>query len=202
MLHDMILREPAGVVELGLPSLPRAFDAEGYHVVVDLDLEKYFDRVNHDILMGQVAKRIGDKRVLKVFRAFLNGGVLENGLVSPSREGVPQGGPLSPLLSNIMLDNFDRELERRGHRFVRFADDVNVYVRRERAGHRVRNRATQFFSRRLKLKVNEEKSAVASALRRQFLGFRLLRHKVIKRRYCGAEHKTLQESDPKTDQPK
>ena len=111
--------------------------AAGYGWVVDLDLEKFFDRVNHDKLMGQIAKRVGDKRLLKLIRAFLNAGVMENGLVSPSVEGTPQGGPLSPLLSNIVLDELDRELERRGHRFVRYADDCNIYVRSERAGQRV-----------------------------------------------------------------
>ena len=111
--------------------------AEGYHWVVDIDLEKFFDRVNHDMLMGRVAKRVSDKRMLKLIRAFLNAGVMENGLVSPTDEGTPQGGPLSPLLSNIVLDDLDRELERRGHRFVRYADDCNIYVRSERAGQRV-----------------------------------------------------------------
>src|ERR1700731_4356668 len=111
--------------------------AEGHGWCVDLDLEKFFDRVNHDKLMGQIAKRIEDKRLLKLIRAFLNAGILENGVVSPSEEGTPQGGPLSPLLSNLVLDELDRELERRGHRFVRYADDCNIYVRSERAGQRV-----------------------------------------------------------------
>ena len=105
--------------------------------MIDLDLEKFFDRVNHDKLMGQIAKRVEDKRLLKLIRAFLNAGVMENGLVSPSVEGTPQGGPLSPLLSNLVLDELDRELECRGHRFVRYADDCNIYVRSERAGQRV-----------------------------------------------------------------
>ena len=109
----------------------------GYGWVVDLDLEKFFDRVNHDKLMGQIAKRIADRRLLKIIRAFLNAGVMEDGLVSPSVEGTPQGGPLSPLLSNLVLDELDRELERRGHRFVRYADDSNIYVRSARAGQRV-----------------------------------------------------------------
>src|ERR1017187_7545983 len=120
--------------------------AEGYGWVVDLDLEKFFDRVNHDKLMGQVAKRVEDKRLLKLIRAFLNAGVMENGLVSPSVEGTPQGGPLSPLLSNLVLDQLDRELERRGHRFVRYADDSNIYVRSERAGQRVMESITQFIT--------------------------------------------------------
>src|SRR6266498_4150789 len=135
----------------------------GYGWVVDLDLEKFFDRVHHDKLMGQIAKRVEDKRLLKLIRAFLNAGVMENGLVSPSVEGTPQGGPLSPLLSNVVLDELDRELERRGHRFVRYADDCNVYVRSERAGQRVMASVKQFIERRLRLKVNEQKSAVARA---------------------------------------
>ena len=145
--------------------------AAGYGWVVDFDLEKFFDRVNHDILMGQLAKRIEDKRLLKLIRAFLNAGVMENGLVSPSVEGTPQGGPLSPLLSNLVLDELDRELERRGHRFVRYADDSNIYVRSERAGHRVMESVTRFITQRLKLKVNEAKSAVARPQERKFLGF-------------------------------
>jgi len=145
--------------------------ASGYGWVVDLDLEKFFDRVNHDKLMGQIAKRVGDKRLLKLIRAFLNAGVLENGLVSPSVEGTPQGGPLSPLLSNLVLDELDRELERRGHRFVRYADDSNIYVRSQQAGQRVMNSITRFIVQKLKLKVNEKKSAVARPQERKFLGF-------------------------------
>src|SRR5262245_11146922 len=145
--------------------------AEGYGWVIDLDLEKFFDRVNHDKLMGQVAKRVEDKRLLKLIRAFLNAGVMENGLVSPSVEGTPQGGPLSPLLSNLVLDELDRELERRGHRYVRYADDCNIYVRSERAGQRVMEGITQFITQKLKLKVNEAKSAVARPQERKFLRF-------------------------------
>ncbi len=145
--------------------------AEGYGWCVDLDLEQFFDRVNHDKLMGQIAKRVEDKRLLKLIRAFLNAGVMENGLVSPSVEGTPQGGPLSPLLSNLVLDELDRELERRGHRFVRYADDCNIYVRSERAGQRVMESVTRFITRQLKLKVNEKKSAVARPQERKFLGF-------------------------------
>src|SRR6202041_422939 len=144
--------------------------AEGHGWCVDLDLEKFFDRVNHDKLMGQIAKRVGDKRLLKLIRAFLNAGVMENGLVSPSVEGTPQGGPLSPLLSNLVLDELDRELERRGHRFVRYADDCNIYVRSERAGQRVMESITRFIKQKLKLKVNEAKSAVARPQERRFLG--------------------------------
>jgi RNA-directed DNA polymerase len=145
--------------------------AEGHSWCVDLDLEKFFDRVNHDKLMGQIAKRVGDKRLLKLIRAFLNAGVMENGLVSPSVEGTPQGGPLSPLLSNLVLDELDRELERRGHRFVRYADDSNIYVRSQRAGQRVMKSVTRFITQELKLKVNETKSAVARPQERKFLGF-------------------------------
>jgi len=144
---------------------------EGHGWCVDFDLEKFFDRVNHDKLMGQIAKRVEDKRLLKLIRAFLNAGVMENGLVSPSVEGTPQGGPLSPLLSNLVLDELDRELERRGHRFVRYADDCNVYVRSERAGQRVMGSVTQFITQKLRLKVNEAKSAVARPQERKFLGF-------------------------------
>jgi RNA-directed DNA polymerase len=155
--------------------------AAGYGWVVDLDLEKFFDRVNHDKLMGQIAKRIRDKRLLKLIRAFLNAGVMENGLVSPSVEGTPQGGPLSPLLSNLVLDELDRELERRGHRFVRYADDCNIYVRSEKAGHRVMESVKRFITKRLKLKVNEQKSAVARPQVRKFLGFRFTDGPVIRR---------------------
>jgi RNA-directed DNA polymerase len=145
--------------------------ADGHGWCVDLDLEKFFDQVNHDKLMGQIAKRVEDKRLLKLIRAFLNAGVMENGLVSPSVEGTPQGGPLSPLLSNLVLDELDRELKRRGHRFVRYADDCNIYVRSERAGQRVMERVTRFITQTLKLKVNETKSAVARPQERKFLGF-------------------------------
>jgi len=144
---------------------------EGHGWCVDLDLEKFFDRVNHDKLMGRIARRVDDKRLLKLIRAFLNAGVMENGLVSPSVEGTPQGGPLSPLLSNLVLDELDRELERRGHRFVRYADDCNIYVRSERAGQRVMESVTRFIMQELKLKVNEAKSAVARPQERKFLGF-------------------------------
>src|SRR6266850_167817 len=156
--------------------------AAGYGWVVDLDLEKFFDRVNHDKLMGQIAKRIGDKRLLKLIRAFLNAGVMEDGLVSPSVEGTPQGGPLSPLLSNLVLDELDRELERRGHRFVRYADDCNIYVRSKRAGQRVMESISRFITQKLKLKVNEAKSAVARPQERKFLGFSFTHRVEPKRR--------------------
>src|SRR6266704_5219404 len=145
--------------------------AAGHRWVVDLDLEKFFDRVNHDKLMAAIARRVTDKRVLRLIGAFLKVGVLENGLVSPAEEGTPQGGPLSPLLSNIVVDELDRELERRQHRFVRYADDGNIYVRSRQAGQRVMNSVTGFLTRRLKLKVNEAKSAVALPAERKFLGF-------------------------------
>jgi RNA-directed DNA polymerase len=153
----------------------------GYGWVVDLDLEKFFDRVNHDKLMGQIANRVEDKRLLKLIRAFLNAGVMENGLVSPNVEGTPQGGPLSPLLSNLVLDELDRELERRGHRFVRYADDSNIYVRSERAGQRVMESTTHFITHKLKLKVNESKSAVARPQERKFLGFSFTAGPEVKR---------------------
>jgi RNA-directed DNA polymerase len=155
--------------------------AEGHGWCVDLDLEKFFDRVNHDKLMGQIAKRVEDKRLLKLIRAFLNAGVMENGLVSPSVEGTPQGGPLSPLLSNLVLDELDRELERRGHRFVRYADDCNIYVSSERAGQRVMEGVTRFITQKLKLKVNEAKSAVARPQERKFLGFSFTAGPEVKR---------------------
>src|ERR1700731_4648937 len=155
--------------------------AEGYSWVVDLDLEKFFDRVNHDKLMAQIAKRVEDKRLLKLIRTFLNAGVMENGLVSPSVEGTPQGGPLSPLLSNLVLDSLDRELERRGHRYVRYADDSNIYVRSERAGQRVMNSVTRFITQKLQLKVNETKSAVARPQERKFLGFSFTNGPAVKR---------------------
>src|SRR6059058_4152558 len=155
--------------------------AEGYGWVVDLDLEKFFDRVNHYKLMGQIAKRVEDQRLRKLIRAFLNAGVMENGLVSLSGEGTPQGGPLSPLLSNLVLDELDRELERRGHRFVRYADDCNLYVRSERAGQRVMESVTRFITQKLKLKVNEAKSAVAQPQERKFLGFSFTAGPEVKR---------------------
>lgn len=144
---------------------------EGYRYVVDMDLSKFFDRVNHDILMAKVARVIGDKRVLKVIRAYLEAGVMVNGVVQASEEGTPQGGPLSPLLANIMLDDLDKELEKRGHRFVRYADDCNIYVRSRRAGERLMTSIRQFVEGKLKLKVNEEKSAVDRPWKRKFLGF-------------------------------
>ncbi len=143
----------------------------GYRWVVDFDLEKFFDRVNHDQLMAHLARRISDNRLLKLIRAFLRAGVMEGGLVSPVDEGTPQGGPLSPLLSNVVLDELDRELERRGHRFVRYADDCNVYTRSRRAGQRVMANVSRFVETKLRLKVNAAKSAVAQPWQRKVLGF-------------------------------
>jgi len=156
--------------------------AAGYRWVVDLDLEKFFDRVCHDKLMAKIAERVSDKRLLKLLRAFLRARVMEGGLVSPVDEGTPQGGPLSPLLSNIVLDEFDRELERRGHRFARYADDSNIYVRSRRAGERVMKSLTRFLGAKLQLQVNEQKSAVARPWERKFLGFSFTRDRKPRRR--------------------
>jgi RNA-directed DNA polymerase len=156
--------------------------AEGYGWVVDLDLEKFFDRVNHDRLMAKIAERVSDKRLLKLIRVFLTAGVMEGGLVTPVDEGTPQGGPLSPLLSNIVLDELDRELERRRLRFVRYADDCNIYVRSPRAGERVMESVTRFIAVKLKLRVNNEKSAVARPRDRKFLGFSFTNGPKSKRR--------------------
>jgi len=140
---------------------------------VDMDLEKFFDRVNHDILMAKLAKKIGDGRVLKLIRRYLEAGMMAEGVVSPRTQGTPQGGPLSPLLSNILLTELDRELERRGHAFCRYADDCNIYVRSHAAGERVLAGISQFLSERLKLTINEAKSAVARPWERRFLGYSL-----------------------------
>lgn len=145
--------------------------AAGHRWVVDLDLEKFFDRVNHDVLMARVARRVKDKRVLLLIRRYLQAGIMEGGLVSPRAEGTPQGGPLSPLLSNVLLDELDKELEHRGHRFVRYADDCNVYVQSKAAGERVMASLERFLRERLRLKVNRDKSAVARPWERKFLGY-------------------------------
>lgn len=159
-------------------ALDRARDhiASGHRWVVDMDLEKFFDRVNHDVLMSRLARRIADKRILKLIRRFLQAGIMEGGVTSPRSEGTPQGGPLSPLLSNVLLDELDRELERRGHRFVRYADDCNIYVRSRRGGERVLDSVTRFLEKRLRLKVNREKSAVDRPWKRKFLGYTFTKH--------------------------
>jgi len=151
----------------------REYVASGYGTVVDLDLEKFFDRVNHDILMACMARRVGDKRLLRIVRRFLQAGMMADGVCIERHEGTPQGGPLSPLLANLLLDDLDKELERRGHRFCRYADDCNIYVRSQAAGERVMASVTGFLEKRLRLKVNRQKSAVAPAGERQFLGHRL-----------------------------
>jgi RNA-directed DNA polymerase len=156
--------------------------AAGYRWVVDLDLEEFFDRVNHDQLMGRVAQRVTDQRLRRLLRAYLNAGVMVEGLVSPTDEGTPQGGPLSPLLSNLVLDVLDRELERRGLRFARYADDCNIYVRSRRAGQRVMASVTRFLTTRLRLTGNVAKSAVARPWERKFLGFSVTSGQSPKRR--------------------
>jgi RNA-directed DNA polymerase len=153
----------------------QAYLQEGYDWVVDIDLEKFFDHVNHDALMRRVGRVVKDRRVKRLIHLYLISGVMVEGVVVASAEGTPQGGPLSPLLSNIMLDDLDKELERRGHRFVRYADDCNLYVQSARAGERVMNSVKQFIAQQLKLKVNERKSAVARATQRKFLGYSFLK---------------------------
>jgi RNA-directed DNA polymerase len=155
----------------------RAYVREGRRWVVDIDLEKFFDRVNHDVLMARLARRIKDRRVLRLIRRYLEAGMMTDGLVTPRREGTPQGGPLSPLLSNILLDELDQELERRGHQFCRYADDCNVYVRSRSAGERVLRSLTRFLEQRLRLKVNAAKSAVARPWERKFLGYSMTWHR-------------------------
>jgi RNA-directed DNA polymerase len=171
----------------------RAHIAAGWRWVVDLDLEKFFDRVNHDVLMARVARRVKDKRVLRLIRRFLSAGVMEGGLVSQHTEGTPQGGPLSPLLSNILLDELDKELERRGHRFVRYADDCNVYVQSQAAGERVMASLEKFLRERLRLKVNQEKSAVARPWDRKFLGYTVTREKRPRQKVAPQSVKRLRE---------
>ena len=158
--HDALLRA-------------REYVADGHDVVVDLDLEKFFDRVNHDVLMSRLVRRIGDTRLLRMIRRFLAAGMMQYGVSTVRHEGTPQGGPLSPLLSNLLLDDLDKELERRGHRFCRYADDCNIYVRSQAAGERVMASVTGFLENRLRLRVNQEKSAVAPVGERKFLGYRL-----------------------------
>src|SRR5215468_3395519 len=152
----------------------REYVAEGRRWVVDLDLEKFFDRVNHDVMMSRLARRIGDKRLLRIVRRFLAAGMMQHGVSTARYEGTPQGGPLSPLLANLLLDDLDKELERRGHRFCRYADDCNIYVRSQAAGERVLASVTRFLEGVLRLRVDREKSAVAKTEERKSLGYRLL----------------------------
>jgi RNA-directed DNA polymerase len=149
----------------------QSFISEGYRFVVDMDLEKFFDRVNHDILMSRVARKVKDKALLKLIRAYLQADIMVNGICLSAVEGTPQGGPLSPLLANILLDDLDKELEKRGHRFCRYADDCNIYVKTKRAGERVKESIQNYLEKVLKLKVNEQKSAVDRPWKRKFLGF-------------------------------
>jgi RNA-directed DNA polymerase len=149
----------------------------GCRFVVDLDLEKFFDRVNHDVLMARVARRVKDKRILRLLRGYLQSGVMVGGVIQEREEGTPQGGPLSPLLSNILLDDLDKELERRGHRFCRYADDCNIYVMSRKAGERVMRSISRFLEKRLRLKVNREKSAVDRPWKRDFLGYTMTWHR-------------------------
>ena len=160
-------------------AMQRARDhiAAGYRWTVDMDLEKFFDRVNHDVLMSRVARRVKDKKVLLLIRRYLRAGMMEGGIASPRAEGTPQGGPLSPLLSNILLDELDKELERRGHRFVRYADDCNIYVRSRRAGERVLDSVERFVTERLRLRVNRDKSTVDRPWKRKFLGYTVTMHR-------------------------
>jgi RNA-directed DNA polymerase len=148
---------------------------DGRVFVVDMDLEKFFDRVNHDILMARLARNVKDKRFLRITRAFLNAGLMQNGVCVRRDEGTPQGGPLSPLLANLLLDDLDKELEKRGHAFCRYADDCNIYVHSLKAGERVMESITAFLAKRLKLRVNQEKSTVDYVDQRKFLGYRLLK---------------------------
>jgi len=164
----------------------QGYIADGNRWVVDIDLEKFFDRVNHDKLMGLLAKRIEDKRLLKLIHKYLKTGIMINGVVTDNEEGTPQGGPLSPLLSNIVLDELDKELEKRGHQFVRYADDCNIYVKTPKAGNRVMRSVTSYIEGKLKLKVNGNKSAVDRPWRRKFLGFSFTKHREPKIRIAKA----------------
>jgi RNA-directed DNA polymerase len=171
----------------------REYVREGRRWVVDMDLEKFFDRVNHDVLMSRLARRVKDERVLRLLRRYLQAGMMSNGLTTVRREGTPQGGPLSPLLSNILLDEWDKELERRGHKFCRYADDCNIYVRSRSAGERVLKSLTSFLERRLRLKVNAEKSAVARPWARKFLGYSLTWHRESRLKVAASSVQRLKE---------
>jgi group II intron reverse transcriptase/maturase len=171
----------------------RGYVAEGRRWTVDLDLEKFFDRVNHDVLMARVGRKVRDTGVLKLIRRYLEAGMMEGGIASARSEGTPQGSPLSPLLSNVLLDDLDRELERRGHRFCRYADDCNIYVKSDRAGQRVRQTITAFLEQRLKLKVNAAKSAVARPWERKFLGYSMTWHSKPKLRIASESRKRIAE---------
>jgi RNA-directed DNA polymerase len=171
----------------------RQYVREGRRWVVDIDLEKFFDRVNHDVLMSRLARRIKDKRVLRLIRRYLQAGMMSNGLTTARREGTPQGGPLSPLLSNILLDELDKELERRSHKFCRYADDCNIYVRSRSAGERVMKSLTSFLEQRLRLKVNAEKSAVARPWERKFLGYSLTWHRESRLKVAASSVQRLKE---------
>jgi len=170
----------------------RQYVAEGRRVVVDIDLEKFFDRVNHDSLMEKLSKKIADGRVLQLIRRYLEAGMMADGITSPRTEGTPQGGPLSPLLSNILLTELDRELEHRGHTFCRYADDCNIYVKSKAAGERVMASLTRFLAERLKLTVNTTKSAVAKPWERKFLGYSLTGHKAPRLRIAPASYQRLE----------
>lgn len=171
----------------------RGYVAEGRRWVVDLDLEKFFDRVNHDVLMARVARRVADKALLRTIRGYLTSGVMVNGVEEATGEGTPQGGPLSPLLSNILLDELDKELERRGHQFCRYADDCNVYVRSKASGERVKASLTGFLERELRLKVNEKKSAVDRPWKRKFLGYTMTWHKLPRLKVAKESVKRIKE---------
>ncbi len=171
----------------------RSHMAAGHRWVVDMDLEKFFDRVNHDVLMARVARRVKDRRVIVLIYRYLRSGMMEGGVVTPRREGTPQGGPLSPLLSNILLDDLDKELERRGHRFVRYADDCNIYVRSKRAGERVLRRLERYLRDRLRLTVNRVKSAVDRPWNRSFLGYSVTVHRQPKLKVATESVRRLKE---------
>ena len=171
----------------------KQYVVEGRRIVVDMDLEKFFDRVNHDLLMEKLSKKIGDGRVLRLIRRYLEAGMMADGMVSQRTEGTPQGGPLSPLLSNILLTELDRELERRGHAFCRYADDCNIYVRSQQAGERVMASITRFLADTLKLTVNAAKSAVAQPWKRKFLGYSLTSHKAPRLKIAPTSLKRLED---------